>query len=86
MHTLREIKKYQKTTELLLRKGPFARLVREIAQPNADNPGMLGNIKFKPDALRALQEASEAYIITMVRLTGVDSFNSRFVVSPGGRK
>merc|ERR1711959_337061 len=29
---LREIRKYQKSTELLLRKGPFQRLVREIAQ------------------------------------------------------
>ena len=28
---LREIRKYQKSTELLLRKGPFQRLVREIA-------------------------------------------------------
>jgi hypothetical protein len=29
---LREIRKYQKSTELLLRKLPFQRLVREIAQ------------------------------------------------------
>ena len=29
---LREIRRYQKSTELLLRKKPFARLVREIAQ------------------------------------------------------
>ncbi|KAI3686680.1 hypothetical protein L1987_80363 [Smallanthus sonchifolius] len=29
---LREIRKYQKTTELLIRKSPFQRLVREIAQ------------------------------------------------------
>jgi hypothetical protein len=28
---LREIRRYQKGTELLLRKAPFARLVREIA-------------------------------------------------------
>jgi histone H3/H4 len=28
---LREIKRYQKSTELLLRKAPLARLVREIA-------------------------------------------------------
>jgi histone H3/H4 len=29
---LREIRKYQKSTELLLRKGPFADLVRGICQ------------------------------------------------------
>jgi histone H3 len=29
---LREIRKYQKSTDLLIRKLPFQRLVREIAQ------------------------------------------------------
>ena len=29
---LREIRRYQKSTELLCRKGPFRRLVREVAQ------------------------------------------------------
>jgi histone H3 len=29
---LREIRKYQKSVDLLIRKAPFARLVREIAQ------------------------------------------------------
>ena len=29
---LREIRRYQKSTELLIRKLPFQRLVREIAQ------------------------------------------------------
>ena len=31
---LREIRRYQKSTELLIRKLPFQRLVREIAQGN----------------------------------------------------
>ena len=34
---LREIRKYQKSTDLLLRKLPFQRLVREIAQGTAHN-------------------------------------------------
>jgi histone H3 len=54
---LREIRKYQKSTDLLLRKAPFVRLVREI----------MGDIKndtrFQKSALLALQEASEAYLV-----------------------
>ena len=56
---LREIRKYQKSTDLLIRKYPFQRLVREISQ------------KFKPDfryqslAVLALQEASEAYLVRL---------------------
>merc|ERR1711924_391535 len=54
---LREIKKYQKTTELLMRKLPFQRLVREIAhESNAD-------LYFKGQALMALQEAAETYMV-----------------------
>ncbi|KAL8109148.1 hypothetical protein AgCh_025293 [Apium graveolens] len=48
---LREIRKYQKTTELLILKLPFQRLVREIAQG------------IKSHAVLALQEASEAYLV-----------------------
>jgi len=54
---LREIRKYQKSSNLLLAKGPFEKLVREIAaQMRADS------IRFKPAALEALQESAEAYL------------------------
>lgn len=53
---LREIKRYQKSTELLLRKLPFQRLVREIAQ------GYRSDTRFQKSALEALQYAGEAYI------------------------
>merc|ERR1712118_299972 len=52
---LREIKKLQKTTDLLLRKLPFQRLVREIAH------GENVDLMFKAQALLALQEATEMY-------------------------
>ncbi len=56
---LREIRKYQKSTELLIRKLPFQRLVREIAQSfNAD-------LRFQSTAVLALQEVSEAYLVGM---------------------
>jgi histone H3 len=57
---LREIKKHQSTTDLLLRKALFERLVRAIAQSRQLD------VKFRPSAINALQEASEAFIIGMM--------------------
>nr|POE48443.1 histone H3.3 [Quercus suber] len=48
-----EIRKYQKSTELLIRKLPFQRLVREIAQD------FKTNLRFQSHAILALQEAAE---------------------------
>jgi histone H3/H4 len=57
---LREIRKYQASTELLIRKLPFQRLVREIAG-NLVFP----DIRFQTMALHALQEAAEAYLVSL---------------------
>ena len=46
---LREIRRYQKSTELLIRKLPFNRLVREIAQD------IKTNLRFQAQAIGALQ-------------------------------
>uniref|UniRef100_A0A8C8U5C5 Histone H3 n=1 Tax=Peromyscus maniculatus bairdii TaxID=230844 RepID=A0A8C8U5C5_PERMB len=54
---LREIRHYQKSTELLIRKLPFQRLVREIAQD------FKTDLRFQSAAIGALQEASEAYLV-----------------------
>jgi histone H3 len=54
---LREIRRYQKSTELLLRKLPFQRLVREIAQEYKTD------LRFQSSAIFALQEAAEAYLV-----------------------
>jgi histone H3 len=54
---LREIRKYQKSTELLIRKQPFMRLVREIAQD------FKSDLRLQSAALLALQEAGEAYLV-----------------------
>ena len=56
---LREIKKYQKSTDLLLRKLPFARLVREIQQQITGN----NELRWQASAILALQEAAEAHLI-----------------------
>src|SRR3989338_5263788 len=49
---LREIRRYQKSTDLLIRKLPFQRLVREIAQD------FKTDLRFQSAAILALQEAS----------------------------
>ena len=56
-----EIRRYQKSTELLIRKLPFQRLVREIAQ----DLGKM-NMRFQSGAIMALQEASEAYLVGLL--------------------
>ncbi|KAL0984571.1 hypothetical protein UPYG_G00143350 [Umbra pygmaea] len=58
---LREIRRYQKSTELLIRKLPFQRLVREIAQD------FKTDLRFQSSAVMALQEASGAYLVRSVR-------------------
>ena len=54
---LREIRRYQKSTELLIRKLPFQRLVREVAQQ------FKSDLRFQSSAVLALQEASESYLV-----------------------
>jgi histone H3 len=54
---LREIRRYQKSTDLLIRKLPFQRLVREIAQD------FKSDLRFQGSAVLALQEAAEAYLV-----------------------
>ena len=54
---LHEIRRYQKSTELLIRKLPFQHLVREIAQD------FKTELRFQSAAIMALQEASEAYLV-----------------------
>jgi histone H3 len=57
---LREIKKYQKSTELLLRKLPFQRLVREIGQD------FKGELRWRSEAMLALQTAAEEYAVELL--------------------
>ena len=58
---LRQIRKYQKSYDLLIRKIPFQRLVREIVQQMYKNK----HYRFQSTALLALQEASEAFLVRM---------------------
>jgi histone H3 len=58
---LREIRRYQKSTDLLLRKLPFSRLCREITQLATTGR----DYRFQSSALLCLQESAEAYMVGM---------------------
>ncbi|KAI3716524.1 hypothetical protein L1987_67459 [Smallanthus sonchifolius] len=70
---LREIRKYQKSTELLIRKLPFQRLVREIAQD------FKTDLRFQSSAVAALQEASEAYLVGLFEDTNLCAIHAKRV-------
>ncbi len=68
---LREIRRYQRSTDLLVRKLPFSRLVREVAidmtkiiwpSKAADGPDH-EEWRWQSSAILSLQEASEAYLV-----------------------
>ena len=62
---LREIRKYQKSTDLLIRKIPFQRLVREVCKQLTTTLGLGYDLRFQSTALLALQEGSESYLVNM---------------------
>ena len=70
---LREIRKYQKSTELLIRKLPFQRLVKEIAQE------VKSDLKFQTQAILALQEAAEAYLVGLFEDTNLCAIHAKRV-------
>ena len=70
---LREIRKYQKSSELLIRKLPFQRLVREIAQD------FKYDLRFQSTAILALQEASEDYLVGLFEDTNLCAIHAKRV-------
>lgn len=70
---LREIRKYQKSTELLIRKLPFNRLVRECAEYFGKD------IRFQSAAILALQEACEAYLVGLFEDANLCAIHARRV-------
>ncbi len=70
---LREIRKYQKSTELLIRKLPFQRLVREVAQEYKSD------LRFQSSAVVALQEASESYLVSLFEDTNLCAIHAKRV-------
>ena len=70
---LREIRKFQKSTDLLIRKLPFQRLVRDIAQQYKSD------LRFQSQAVLALQEASESYLVGLFEDTNLCAIHAKRV-------
>ena len=70
---LREIKRYQKSTELLIKRLPFQRLVREIAQ------NYKSDLRFQASAVIALQEAAESYMVSLFQDTNLCAVHAKRV-------
>lgn len=70
---LREIRRYQKTTDLLLLKAPFQRVVRELAQDYK------AELRFQSAAIAALQEAAEAYLVDLFEDTNLCAIHAKRV-------
>lgn len=70
---LRQIRRYQKSVDLLIRKLPFQRLVRQIAQD------FKNDLRFQGSALLALQEASEAYLTGVFEDTNLCALHAKRV-------
>ena len=72
---LREIRKYQKSTELLIQKLPFQRLVREVFSQIYSTQ----TFRVTPQALLALQEASESFLIHMFEQSNLIAIHGKRV-------
>ena len=70
---LRDIHHFQKSTGLLIRKLPFQRLVREIAQD------FKTNLRFQSAVIMCLQEAAEAYLVGLFKDTNLCAIHARRV-------
>ncbi|KAK6455761.1 histone-fold-containing protein [Scheffersomyces xylosifermentans] len=73
---LRQIRQYQKSTDLLLRKLPFARLVKEVAE---NYIGADYGIRWQSNAVLALQEACEAYLVHLLEDTNLCAIHAKRV-------
>ena len=70
---LRDIRRYQKSTELLIKRAPFQRLVREVAQD------FKTDLRFQASAVMALQESCEAYLVGLFEDTNLCAIHAKRV-------
>ena len=77
---LKQIRQYQKSTELLIRKLPFQQLVREIASDSeVIKLPLCGMVRFQSVAIMALQEAAEAYLVGLFEDTNLCAIHAKRV-------
>ena len=73
MVALREIWRYQKSTDLLICKLPFQRLVHEILQ------GFGVGFRVTPAMVMALQEAAEAYLVQLLEDSNLCAIHAKCI-------
>ena len=73
MQALKEIQKYQKGADLLIRRVPFQRLVREIKQKWREG------LKQQSSAVLGLQEASEAFLVGLMEQANLCTIHAKRV-------
>ena len=76
---LREIRKHQRTTQLQLKKAPFRRLVREVANELVNMNAFPNGARMQDVALTALQEAAEAYMVKLYEDTNLTCIHRKRV-------
>jgi len=70
---LREIRKYQKSSDLLIRKLPFQRLVREISQ------SYKSDLRYQQGAIDAIQAAAESFLVALFEDSQLCAIHARRV-------
>ena len=83
MVALREIKRYQRSTENLVKRTPFQKLIREISQEYRICPNGPGTpsvqVRFQSTAIAALQEAAENYIVGLFEDVNLLAIHARHI-------
>jgi histone H3 len=67
---LREVRKLQKSTDSLIAKAPFSRLVREVAESHK------AGLRFQASAVAAIQEATESYVVSLLSDSNLAALHS----------
>ena len=86
---LREIRRYQKSTDLLIAKLPFKRLVVELCNDYLQTRDTFGlkhtmeEARFQSSAIMALHEAAEAYLVGLFEDINLCAFHAgRVTIQP----
>ena len=77
---LQEIRRYQKSNELLIRKAPFQRVVKDILRGDSvAMPFNTDGYRMQSAAVAALQEAAEAYLVGLMEDTNLCALHAKRV-------
>ena len=73
LKALKEIKKYQSNTEMLIRRLPFQRVVKEIIQK------VQNDVRLQSTAMLALQEAGEMFLVGLLEQSNLCALHAKRV-------